>query len=71
MNIIRKIRSFNKKLEIKTFFYKKDDGTLGYNEDGKIYLNKYYMDYIEVANKHEILHLHINNKNYKLIKEII
>lgn len=61
----------NKKLGIETRIYSSDNGILGYTEDGIIYLNEFYYNDLEIVNKHEIMHLFEDTKQFKGIKKII
>ena len=60
----------NEKLGIKTIFFNENNGILGYTENGVIYLNEFYDD-LELANKHEILHLFEESKQFLGAKKII
>lgn len=61
----------NEKLGIKTEFFNENNGILGYTENGVIYLNEFYNDGLELANKHEVLHLFEESKQFLGTKEII
>lgn len=61
----------NRKLGVKTVFFKEDNGILGYTENGVIYLNEFYNDDLELINKHEVLHLFEESKQFLGTKKII
>jgi len=61
----------NEKLGIKTVFFNEDNGILGYTEKGIIYLNEFYNDNLELTNKHELLHLFEDSKQFLGTKKII
>lgn len=68
---IDKVIADNAKFGIKTVVFNDDNGILGYTENGIIYLNQYYSNDIELANKHEILHLFEDSKQFEMIKKMI
>ena len=61
----------NRKLGVKTVFFKEDNGILGYTEKGVVFLNEFYNDDLELANKHEVLHLFEESKQFLGTKKII
>jgi hypothetical protein len=61
----------NEKLGIKTIFFNEDNGILGYTENNIIYLNEFYDKDLELVNKHEVLHLFEQSKQFVGTKKII
>jgi len=61
----------NEKLGIETVFFSENNGVLGYSEGNTVYLNKYYNSNLFLVNKHEVLHLFENSKQFKYIKDIV
>ena len=58
----------NNKLGVKTSFFSEDNGIFGYTENGTIYLNEFYNVDFEMVNKHELLHLFEESKQFLAIK---
>ena len=61
----------NKKLGIKTVFLNEENGVLGYTENGVVYLNEFYNEDLELINKHEVLHLFEDSKQFLGVKKIV
>ena len=61
----------NENLGIKTHFFCENNGVLGYTENGEIYLNEFYNNDLEMVNKHEVLHLFENSKQFLGVKKIL
>lgn len=70
MDILNEIENTNRKLGLNTFFYNDENGVLGYSEDDNIFLNTYYVNDIEMVNKHEVLHFYSQSNRFKFIKEL-
>jgi len=68
---VESIIASNEKLGIKTSFFYEDNGILGYVENGTIYLNEFYSSDLTLVNKHEVLHLYEDSKQFKGTKKII
>ena len=71
MKSVKEIVIDNAALGIKTAFFSKKKGVLGYAEGNTIYLNKYYEGELELVNKHELLHFFENSKQFLGIKKIV
>lgn len=71
MSIIENIKLNNQRLGIETIFYNANNDILGYSENNKIYLNTFYLDDIDLVNKHEILHFFCDSQQFKFIKKVI
>lgn len=61
----------NSQLGIKTVFYNEENGVLGYAENGVIYLNEAYASDLDLVNKHEVLHLFENSKQFLGVKKVV
>jgi len=68
---IKNIIASNALLGVKTSFFNEDNGILGYTENGIIYLNEFYSDDLELVNKHEVLHLYEDSKQFKGVKKVV
>jgi len=68
---VESIIASNDKLGIKTAFFYEDNGILGYTENGVVYLNEFYNNDLGLVNKHEVLHLFEDSKQFKGTKKII
>lgn len=68
---LEKIILDNEKLGVKTHFFYEDNGVLGYTENGEIYLNEFYNGDLEKVNKHEVLHLFEDSKQFLGVKKIV
>lgn len=62
---------FNKKIGIRTVFFKEKNGVLGYSNGYTVYLNKFYRENLYSINKHEILHFYEDSNLFKKVKKII
>ena len=71
MGIKEKIIVENNKIGLKTSFYHLNDKTLGYVENDVIYLNTFYDNDLEIANKHEVLHCFESSKSFRAIKSVV
>lgn len=62
---------FNKKIGLRTVFFREENGVLGYSCGYTIYLNKFYMNDLNYINRHEVLHFYENSNLFKRVKKFI
>lgn len=65
------IISLNNSLGFDTKFFNENNGFIGYNEGGVIYLNECYPEDLVMANQHELLHNFENTKSFKFMQRAI
>lgn len=68
---VQSIVENNKKIGVHTIFFSEDNGIFGYTQDGIIYLNDFYNEDLEIVNKHEMLHLFEESKQFNAIKKLV